>query len=132
GGIIVMATAFGLARLMAGTTGGLLAALVVATSPRLLLLAARIIIDVHITMFLGLILLCFALAEMRPAKRRLYLALMYIAAGFGVLMKGPVAGFIPAVVFGIYLASQKRLGDLRSMMIPAGAVISLAIVVPWY
>ena len=117
---------------MAGTFAGLLAALVLATSPRLMLLARRIIIDMHITMWTGLVLLFFALAETRPQRRRLYLCLMYVAAGFGVLTKGPVAVFLPAVVFFIYLASQKRLGDLRHMMLPTGAVISLAIVVPWY
>jgi len=117
---------------MGGTTAGLLAALVLASSPRVLLLARRIIIDVHITMFLGLILLFFALAETRPERRRTFLCLMYVAAGLGVLMKGPVAVFIPAVVFLLYLASQNRLRDIRRMMIPAGAVISLAIVTPWY
>ena len=129
---MIIGTAFGLGRLLSGTFGGLLAALVLATSPRLLLLARRIIIDIHITMWMGLVLLCFALAEMRPQRRRLYLCLMYLAAGFGVLTKGPVAVFLPAVAFFIYLASQKRLGDLRHMLLPTGAVISLAIVVPWY
>ena len=37
-----------------------------ATSPRLALLARRIIIDIHITMWMGLVLLFFALAETRP------------------------------------------------------------------
>ena len=132
GAVVIIGTAFGLGRLLGGTFGGLIAALVLATSPRLVLLARRIIIDVHITMWTGLVLLCFALAEMRPQRRRLYLSLMYVAAGFGVLTKGPVAVFLPAVVFFIYLASQKRLGDLRHMMLPTGAIISLAIVVPWY
>jgi 4-amino-4-deoxy-L-arabinose transferase-like glycosyltransferase len=132
GAVVVIATAFGLGRLLGGTFAGLIAALVLATSPRLVLLARRIIIDVHITMWTGLVLLCFALAETRPKRRRVYLCLMYVAAGFGVLTKGPVAVFLPAVVFFIYLASQKRLGDLRHMMLPAGAIISLAIVVPWY
>ena len=132
GALVMLGTAFGLGRLLGGTFAGLFAALVLATSPRLVLLARRIIIDVHITMWMGLVLLCFALAETRPTRRRLYLCLMYVAAGFGVLTKGPVAVFLPAVVFSIYLASQKRLGDLRHMMLPAGAVISLAIVVPWY
>ncbi|HKY20487.1 MAG TPA: glycosyltransferase family 39 protein [Vicinamibacterales bacterium] len=132
GGLAIVATAFGLGRLLGGTTAGLLSALVLATSPRLLLLARRIIIDVHITMWTGLVLLCFALTEVRPQQRRVYLALMYVSAGFGVLTKGPVAVFIPAVVFFIYLASQKRLRDLRHMMLPAGALISLSIVVPWY
>jgi len=132
GAVAIIGTAFGLGRLLGGPLAGLIAALVLATSPRLVLLARRIIIDIHITMWTGLVLLCFALAEMRPQRRRLYLCLMYVAAGFGVLTKGPVAVFLPAVVFFIYLASQKRLGDLRHMMLPTGALISLAIVVPWY
>ena len=132
GGLVIIATAYALGHLLGGTTAGLLSAIVLAASPRLLLLARRIIIDIHITMWMGLILLFFALSETRPARRRLYLALMYVAAGCGVLTKGPVAVFIPAVVFFIYLASQKRLGDLRHMMLPAGALISLAIAAPWY
>jgi 4-amino-4-deoxy-L-arabinose transferase-like glycosyltransferase len=131
GGIVLIATAFGLGQLAGGAEAGLVAALVLAASPRVLLLARRIIIDVHIAMFTGLVLLCFALAEARPEKRRLYLVLMYVAAGFGVLTKGPVAVFLPALVFFTYLASLKRLGDLRRMMLPVGAAIGLVIVVPW-
>ena len=132
GALVIVGVAFALGRLLAGTVAGLLSAVILATSPRLLLLARRIIIDIHITMWMALVLLCFALAETRPQRRRLYLCLMYVAAGFGVLTKGPVAVFLPAVVFFIYLASQKRLGDLRHMLLPTGALISLAIVVPWY
>ena len=132
GGVVIIATAFALGRLCGGTLAGLFAALVLATSPRIFLLARRIIIDIHITMWTGLVLLCFALAETRPGRRRVYLCLMYAAAGFGVLTKGPVAVFLPAVVFFVYLASQKRLPDIRHMMLPTGALISLAIVVPWY
>src|SRR5688572_4996461 len=76
GAVVIIATAFGLGRLLGGTFAGLLAATVLATSPRVLLLARRIIIDIHITMWAGLVLLCFALAETRP-QRRLYLCLMY-------------------------------------------------------
>ena len=132
GGLVIIGTAFGLGRLIGGTTAGLLAAIVLATSLRLLLLARRIIIDIHITMWMGLVLLFFALSEVRPDRRRLYLCMMYVAAGFGVLTKGPVAVFIPTLVFFMYLASQRRLRDLRRMMLPEGALISLAIVVPWY
>ena len=131
-GVILIAVAFGLARLIGGTHAGLLAAVVLASSPRVLLLARRIIIDVQIAMFTGLVLLCFALSEMRPERRRLYLVLMYIAAGFGVLTKGPVAVFLPGLVFLAYLASRKRLRDVSRMMLPLGATIGLAIVAPWY
>ena len=132
GAAVIVGTAFGLGRLLGGPVAGLVSALILASSPRVVLLARRIIIDVHITMWMALVLLCFALAEVRPQRRSLYLCLMYVAAGFGVLTKGPVAVFLPAVVFFIYLASQKRLGDLRRMMLPTGALISLSIVVPWY
>jgi 4-amino-4-deoxy-L-arabinose transferase-like glycosyltransferase len=132
GGLAIIATGYGLGRLAGGPSAGVMAALVLATSPRLLLLARRIIIDIHITMWTGAILWCFALAETRPERRRLYLRLMYVAAGCGVLTKGPVAVFLPAVVFLVYLMSQRRLRDIRSMMLPEGALISLAIVVPWY
>jgi 4-amino-4-deoxy-L-arabinose transferase-like glycosyltransferase len=132
GAIVLIATAFALGQLIGGREAGVLAGLILATSPRLLLLARRIIIDVHVAMFMALVLLCFALSEARPQRRRLYLLLMYVAAGFGVLTKGPVAVFLPGLVFLIYLAWQRRLGDVRRMMLPVGAVIGLAIVSPWY
>jgi 4-amino-4-deoxy-L-arabinose transferase-like glycosyltransferase len=131
GAIVLIATAFGLGRLIGGAEAGLMAALVLATSPRMLLLGRRIIIDVHVAMFTGLVLLCFALAETRPQRRR-YLIAMYVAAGLGVLTKGPVAVFLPALVFFIYLAFGRRLASLRRMMLPTGAAVSLAIVLPWY
>ena len=58
GALVIIGTAFGLGRLLGGTFAGLFAALVLATSPRLVLLARRIIIDIHITMWTGLVLLC--------------------------------------------------------------------------
>jgi 4-amino-4-deoxy-L-arabinose transferase-like glycosyltransferase len=131
GGAALIGIAFGLARVAGGTEAGLIAALVLATSPRFFLLARRIVIDIDVAMFTGLVLLCFALSEVRSA-RRLYLLLMYLAAGFGVLTKGPVAVFLPGLVFLLYLASQKRLAEIGRMMLPVGAVVGLAVVLPWY
>jgi len=132
GGLVMIVTALLLGNLIGGLQAGLIAALVLATSPRMLLLARRIIIDVNIAMLTGLVLLFFSMAETYHQRRRLFLVLMYVAAGFGVLTKGPVAVFLPAVVFFIYLASQRRLRDLKSMRLVEGALIGLAIVVPWY
>ena len=73
GGLAIVAIALGLGALLGGTTAGLMSAIVIATSPRLMLLARRIIIDVHITMWMGLVLLFFALSETQPVRRRLYL-----------------------------------------------------------
>ncbi|MDD5720756.1 MAG: glycosyltransferase family 39 protein, partial [Candidatus Krumholzibacteria bacterium] len=132
GGLILVATAFGLGRLVRSSDAGLLAAMVLATSPRFLMFALRIIIDVQLAMFAGLTLLFFALAEARPDRRRRYLVLMYISAALGTLTKGPIAVVLPALVFLIYLALEHRLADLRRMMLPAGALIGAAVVLPWY
>ena len=74
----------------------LLAALGLASLPRLLMLGRRIFIDIWITAFMSLTLVFFALSERYPARRRLFLVLMYVAAGLGVLTKGPVAMVLPA------------------------------------
>jgi 4-amino-4-deoxy-L-arabinose transferase-like glycosyltransferase len=57
---------------------------------------------------------------------------MYVCAGLGVLAKGPVAAVLPALVFVAYLAVYGELSRIRTMMVPAGALIVLAIVAPWY
>ncbi len=44
---------------------------------------------------MALTLLCFALAERYPERRRLFLLLMYGAVGLGMLTKGPVAAALP-------------------------------------
>ena len=92
----------------------------------------RILIDIYISMFMGLTLLFFALSERVPARRRLFLVLMYVAVGLGVLTKGPVVVALPGLAFAIYLAVHRELHRVREMMLPLGAAIVLAIVVPWY
>lgn len=130
--VVLIATAFGLGRAAVSMEAGLFAALALATTPRFLMFARRIIIDTWITMFMALTLLCFVLAERYPDRRRRYLPLMYVAVGLGTLTKGPVAVVLPALAFLMFLALERRLGDLRRMMIPSGIVIVSAIVLPWY
>jgi 4-amino-4-deoxy-L-arabinose transferase-like glycosyltransferase len=109
-----------------------LAALGLAANPRFVMFARRILIDVMLASLMTLILLCFALAERYPGRRRLFLILMYVAVGLGVLAKGPVAAALPALVFLIYLGVHREWRRVGDMMLPTGAAIALAIVVPWY
>ena len=110
----------------------LLAALGLAVGPRFFMFSRRIFIDMAVTTMMTLTLLFFALSERYPSRRRLFLALMYVSVGLGVLTKGPVAAVIPFLVFIAYLAVHRELGRLREMMIPAGTLIALLIVAPWY
>ena len=114
------------------TESALWAAAGLAVAPRLMMFGRRIFIDIYISMFMALTLLFFALAERYPARRRLFLLLMYAAVGLGVLTKGPVAAALPALVFAIYLMVHGELKRVRHMMIPAGVVVVLAIAAPWY
>ena len=132
GALVLVATAFGLGRLIGSLDAGLLAAIVIATSPQFLMLARRIIIDVHLAMFAGLTLWFFALADAYPDRKRRYLILMYLSAALGTLTKGPVAVVVPGLVFLGYLMWERRLVDVRRMMVPAGVVIGAVVVLPWY
>ena len=132
GALVLVATAFGLGRLLGSLEAGLLAAIVLATAPQFLMVARRIIIDVHVAMFAGLTLLFFALADASPDRKRRYLVLMYLSAGLGTLTKGPVAVVVPGLVFLTYLTLERRLADVRRMMVPAGVIIVAVVVLPWY
>src|SRR6185436_10995091 len=123
GAMIMIATAFALARAasdddQSGLDAGLWAAIGLAIAPRLLMFARRIFIDVYISMFMGLTLLFFTLSERHPERRRMYLLLMYVAVGLGVLTKGPVAAALPGLVFALYLLVHRQLGRVRSMRLP--------------
>jgi 4-amino-4-deoxy-L-arabinose transferase-like glycosyltransferase len=103
-----------------------------AASPRLVMFARRIFIDVWITAFMSLTLVSFALAERYPRRRRWLLILMYVCVGLGTLTKGPVAIVLPALAFGVYLFVHREWRRVSQMMLPVGMVIVAAIVVPWY
>ncbi len=110
----------------------LLATLGLAVGPRFFMFSRRIFVDMAVTAMMTLTLLFFILAERYPARRRLFLVLMYLSVGLGVLTKGPVAAVIPVLVFVAYLAVHRELRRVRDMMIPAGSLIALAVAAPWY
>ena len=92
----------------------------------------RIFIDIWISVFMAMTLTFFALSERFPERRRLLLILMYVSVGLGVLTKGPIAAVLPAIVFAGYLIACRELRRARTMMIPQGVLIVVAIVAPWY
>lgn len=129
-GILLATYLFG--RTLSGHTTGLIAALIVATAPRFVMFSRRIFIDIWVTMFMALAMACFLLAETVPQHRKRYLYLMYAAIGLGVLTKGPVALVFPAATVGTWLLLERRLSDITRLSLIPGALIVLAIVVPWW
>jgi len=132
GAMGILAATFMLGRALGSPRTGVLAALLVATAPRVVFFSRRIFIDVYITMFMALALACFALAEARPHQRKRYLLLMYAAIGLGVLTKGPMAVVLPAAVIAAWLLWERRLRDVTRLMILPGALVVIAINAPWW
>ena len=143
GGMIIIAAAFGLARLATAgrqpaaepsqrAVAPWIAAVGLAVDPRLVMFSRRIFIDVWISAFMSLTLLFFALSERFPERRKRFLVLMYVTVGLGVLTKGPIAAALPGLVFAVYLVAYSELRRARDMLIPAGIAIVLLIVAPWY
>jgi 4-amino-4-deoxy-L-arabinose transferase-like glycosyltransferase len=139
GAMVIICCAFWLATLNGQRTSaighrfaGTIAAAGLAASPRFVMFARRIFIDVWVSAFMALTLTFFALSEARPERRRLYLTLMYVAVGFAVLTKGPVFAALPGLAFALYLIVTRQLRRVSEMMIPLGFVIVAVIVVPWY
>ena len=92
GAVAMILIAFVLARIAAIPPAGthsrsqlseaaLWAAVGLAVAPRLMMFGRRIFIDIYISMFMAATLLFFALSERYPARRRLFLVLMYAAWG---------------------------------------------------
>jgi 4-amino-4-deoxy-L-arabinose transferase-like glycosyltransferase len=132
GALGILFATYLIGRALGSASVGALAVLAVATAPRFVMFSRRIFIDIWITCFMALTLACFVLAERHPERRRLYLALMYVAIGLGVLTKGPQALVLPAAAFGLWLVVERRLGDVRRLMLVPGAIIVAAIAAPWW
>ena len=132
GALGIVACAFLIGRAMRTTTTGVLAALVVASSPRVVMWSRRIFIDIYVTLFMSIALACCVMAERSPSHRRRWLLGMYVAIGLGVLTKGPVALFFPALVGALWLTFEKRWRDWSTFMIVPGVLIICALTLPWY
>lgn len=132
GAMGVIGSAFLLGLALRSAVTGLLAALLMATAPRMVMFSRRIFIDIWITCFMAFTLACFAMAERYPAHRRAWLIAMYVAMGLGVLTKGPIAVAFPVLTCVLWMTVQRRWGDVGRLMIVPGAAIVVAIVVPWY
>ena len=72
-------------------------------------------------------------ASIKEKKLR-YILPMYIAIGLGTLSKGPVAIGLPGLIFLIFLIFSKRFNwkEIKSLKPFMGAIIVLAIALPWF
>ncbi len=132
GALGILLAAYLCGRAVRSSLAGWLAVLFVATAPQFVMFSRRIFIDIWVTMFMTLAVGAFLLAETQPARRRPALALMYVAIGLGVLTKGPIALVFPLAAIGAWLVVERRLSDVTRLWLIPGALIVLAINLPWW
>ena len=117
-----------------GRWPALWSALVLLTSVEFFILARIAIFDMSLSFFMMLALCAFynATHAENAESRRLWSAAIYAALGAATLIKGLIGMVIPGMVFFVYLLATRQWRVLRRIYLLPGAVLFLAVVLPWY
>lgn len=107
------------------------AALMMALSLEISLIAKAAVADAVLNLFIALAFFDIYRYRLEPSRGRLLR--VYLWLGLGFLTKGPVAVFFPLLVSFLYFLSLK---DLKrwwgAIMAPLGWLVFLAVALPWY
>jgi 4-amino-4-deoxy-L-arabinose transferase-like glycosyltransferase len=108
--------------------------LILLTSVEFFALARIVIFDMTLALFVTLSLCAFYEATHTDNAnwRRLCCFALYLALGAATLIKGLIGLVIPGMVFFFYLLLTKQWSLLRRIELIPGALLFLAVVLPWY
>ena len=109
---------------------GFCSALVLLSSVEFFLISKSVITDAVLFFFFSATLLFFYLGY-RDGKAS-YWYIMYAAAGFSVLTKGPIGVLLPGLIITLFLLWQKDWRVLGRMKLFTGTLLCAAVAVPWY
>jgi 4-amino-4-deoxy-L-arabinose transferase-like glycosyltransferase len=125
-----------LAEAMLGASAGFLAALVLALSPLFFALARFATLDPALAFFLTAALAAFYAASQfesfASVSARRWLITSSAMLALGTLCKGPVALVLGVAIIFIWLASERRVAEIRRMPLLWSAIVYIAIVAPWF
>jgi len=122
---------YGFARVLGEERVGLIAAIAMATSLEIPIIAKAATADAVLNLFITGAMLAAFLHYRRSGVRYLYLC--FFVMGLGFLTKGPVAVVIPgAVTCLFYLSKGEWRAWLRAVFNPVGIAIFVAVALPWY
>jgi 4-amino-4-deoxy-L-arabinose transferase-like glycosyltransferase len=108
---------------------GLVAGLVMATMFRFVTFARIGLTDIPVMFFIVAALYGFVRAVSRASTFWTFFG--WSCVGLGVLTKGPV-GFLPVAIWGMYAAFRREWSLFPRIRPIAGALLALAIFLPWY
>ena len=122
------------ARKLFGRRSGWIAAVVLATSGLYYAMSRIANLDMILSALITCALLAFLLGarEALGPRRRLAMWSFYIFSALAVLEKGLIGVVIPALVIGTWIALLNDWKIIRTIYLPTGSVIFLAIAAPWH
>jgi len=132
-GVALVIVAFAFCRKVYGTRCGLLAAIVIATTPLFATNARTVIFDIALAFFTCSAIFCGFLAETFEGKaQRNWYLLGAASAGLGTLVKGPVGFLVPMLVLLVFNRVERRKGAWKRLLAWPNVVIFLAVTLPWF
>jgi 4-amino-4-deoxy-L-arabinose transferase-like glycosyltransferase len=132
-GVALAFLAFAFCRKNHGIRCGLLAVIVVATTPLYLMNARTVIFDMALAFFVcGAIFAGYFAEEAEGQTRRNWYLLGAASAGLATLVKGPIGFLIPALVLLIYNRVEGRRGVWRRLLTPLNLLVFFGITLPWF
>ena len=124
---------FAFCRKIYGTRCGLLAVIVVATTPLYLMNARTVIFDMALAFFVcGAIFAGYLAEEAEGRTRRNWYLLGAASAGFATLVKGPIGFLIPVLVLLIFNRIEGRRGAWQRLLSPLNLLVFFGITLPWF
>ncbi len=135
-GVLLTLMCYYLIRRLGHPVWGAISAVIFATSLEVIILAHASITDMTLAFFITSSLFCFVLGYVRispPSNSRWWFMGFYFGMALAVLTKGPVGIVIPGAIIFIFLVLRGEfLQSLKRMHLVSGAVVFLAVALPWY
>ena len=122
-----------LARAIFGRRAALWSVLILVTSVEFFVLSRVVILDMVLTMFITLSIVCFWFGHLAMGSRRKFLLLlMYVSMGAATLVKGPIGLVLPAAAIFLYLLLSRKWALLGEMELSLGVPLFLIVAASWY
>jgi 4-amino-4-deoxy-L-arabinose transferase-like glycosyltransferase len=131
GGVLL---AYAAGRRLYGRWAGVAAAVVLGTSLIYFILGRVLLLDMAVSVLMSAALFCFLLGVREPAgaRRRWLFYGLYASMALATLTKGLIGFLVPGAVMFLWLLVFNQWQRLRPLHLPAGALLFLALALPWH
>ncbi len=125
---------YGAARKLYGREAGISAAAVLGTSLFYFAIGHILLLDMAVSVLMSRALFSFILGVREAAgpQRRRYFYDLYISAALATLAKGLIGFVLTGAVMFLWLLALRQWKRLRPVYLPSGALLFLAIALPWH